>query len=147
IVMAVALVAGLPGALATQRVPRTPRPTREPRAYAFAYSDHHGRIGVVVNTEPDSQTDKIGAKLEGVTPGGPAAKAGLKVGDVITRFNGTSLANLGPSDEDDSRPGMKLIELAHDLDPGDSVQVEYRRGSDTKKATLVAEELSYSYSG
>jgi len=43
------------------------------------------RIGVIVNTEPDSQTDKIGAKLEAVTPGGPAAKAGLKVGDVITQ--------------------------------------------------------------
>jgi membrane-associated protease RseP (regulator of RpoE activity) len=145
IVMAVALVAGLPGALATQRVPRTPRPTREPRAYAFAYSDHHGRIGVVVNTEPDSQTDKIGAKLEGVTPGGPAAKAGLKVGDVITRFNGTSLAGAKPEDEDESGPGAKLVALARRLEAGDTVQVEYRRGGDTKKAALVAEDLGGSF--
>jgi hypothetical protein len=36
---------------------------------------------------------------------------------------------------------MKLIDLARELDPGDTVQVEYRRGTDTKKATLVAEDL------
>src|SRR2546427_7723476 len=83
IVIGAALLAALPAVLVAQRTPRVPRAPRAPRAYAYAYGDHHGRIGVVVNSEPDSQTDKIGAKLEGVTPGGPAAKAGLKVGDII----------------------------------------------------------------
>src|SRR5436305_11874231 len=138
-----ALVAALPAALVAQRTPRPPRPPREPRAYAFAYSDHHGRIGVVVNTQPDSQTDKVGAKIEGVTPGGPAAKAGLKVGDIIIRFNGTALAGLKAEDEDESGPGTKLVQLAHKLEPGDTVQIEYRRGSDTKKAMLVAEDLGW----
>ena len=143
IVIGAALLAALPAVLVAQRTPRVPRAPRAPRAYAYAYGDHHGRIGVVVNSEPDSQTDKIGAKLEGVTPGGPAAKAGLKVGDIITKFNGTSLAGAKTEDEGESGPGAKLVELARKLEPGDTVQIEYRRGSDTKKATLVAEDLGW----
>src|SRR6266576_4615272 len=77
----------------------TPRP---PRARAFMLSDHHGRIGVVVKTDASPETDKTGAKIQGVTPGGPADKAGLKVGDVITKFNGTSLAAAKAEDEDES---------------------------------------------
>jgi S1-C subfamily serine protease len=140
ILVAAALVAWPEGA-AAQRTPRPPRPPRAPRAFAYSFSDNHGRIGVVVNTAADSETDKIGAKLEGVTPSGPAAKAGLKVGDIITKFSGTSLAGVKPEDEDESGPGMKLVQLARKLEPGDTVQLEYRRGSDTKKATLVAEDL------
>src|SRR5947208_2308673 len=105
--------------------------------------DARGRIGVVVKTQPDSQADKLGAKIEGVTPGGPAAKAGLKVGDIITKFNGTALAGLKAEDEDESGPGTNLVQLARKLEPGDTVQIEYRRGSDTKKATLVAEDLGW----
>ncbi len=145
IILGTVLAAALPGVLAAQRTPRTPRPPRAPRAYAYSMSDHHGRIGVVPNSKPDSQSDKIGAKLEAVSPGGPAAKAGLKVGDIITKFNGTSLAGAQAEDEDESGPGAKLVELARKLEPGDTVQVEYRRGGDTKKVALVAEDLGGSF--
>ena len=142
IVIGAALLAALPAALVAQGTPRTPRPTRAPRAFVFA-DDNRGRIGLVVNPRPDSEADKLGAKLEGVTPGGPAAKAGLKVGDIITKFNGTTLAGLKAQDEEESGPGTKLVQLARKLEPGDTVQVEYRRGSDAKKATLVAEDLGW----
>ena len=146
IVIAAAVIAAWPAGLDAQRTPRPPRPPRAPRAYAYSYStENRGRIGVIVNTEPDSQTDKIGAKLAAVTPGGPAAKAGLKVGDVITKFNGTSLAGAKAEDEEESGPGAKLVELARRLEPGDTVQIEYRRGSDSKKATLVAEDLGATF--
>ena len=132
IVIAAAVIAAWPAGLDAQRTPRPPRPPRAPRAYAYSYStENRGRIGVIVNTEPDSQTDKIGAKLAAVTPGGPAAKAGLKVGDVITKFNGTSLAGAKAEDEEESGPGAKLVELARKLEPGDTLQIEYRRGSDS----------------
>jgi len=107
----------------------------------FSFSDSRGRIGVIVDTRANTAGDKVGARIEGITPGGPAEKAGLKAGDVITRFNGTALGGVGAEDDEDSGPGMKLIELARDLDPGDSVQVEYRRGTENKKVTLVAEDL------
>src|SRR3989441_1212170 len=122
--------------------PRPPRPPRQPRAFVFA-DDNRGRIGVVVKTQPDSEADKLGAKVEGVTPEGPAAKAGLRVGDIITKFNGTQLAGLKAEDEEESGPGTKLVQLARKLEPGDTVSIEYRRGSDAKKATLVAEDLGW----
>ncbi len=139
IVIAAAMLAAWPASLAAQRPRRPPRPA----GVVVLADDNRGRIGVVVKTQPDSQADKLGAKIEGVTPGGPAAKAGLKVGDIITRFNGTALAELKAEDDDESGPGTKLVQLARKLEPGDTVQIEYRRGSDTKKATLVAEDLGW----
>jgi len=108
----------------------------------FSFSDNRGRIGVIVDTRANTSGDKVGARVEGITPGGPAEKAGLKAGDVITRFNGTALGGAAAEDDEDSGPGMKLIELARELDPGDSVQVEYRRGNEAaKKLTLIAENI------
>src|SRR3989442_15977889 len=92
IVIAAAVIAAWPAGLDAQRTPRPPRAPRAPRAFAYSYStENHGRIGVIVNTQPDSQTDKIGAKLEAATPGGPAAEAGLKGGGPIPKLNRPSL--------------------------------------------------------
>ncbi|HEV2873783.1 MAG TPA: trypsin-like peptidase domain-containing protein, partial [Thermoleophilaceae bacterium] len=57
-----------------------------------------------------------GAEIQGVTPGGPAAGAGLAAGDVITRVNGAPI-----SDPDD------LSQIVSGLEPGDEVEVEVRR--------------------
>jgi S1-C subfamily serine protease len=139
----IAAVAGLWAAGLAAQEPVAPRAPRAPRAraFSFSYSDNRGRIGVVVRTDASAESDKIGAKIEGVTPGGPADQAGLKVGDIISKFAGTSLAGLKAEDEDDSGPGRKLIALARKLEPGDTVRLEYHRGSETKQATLVAAEL------
>src|SRR5712692_1224372 len=137
IIVAAALAVSSAG-LAAQGTPRPPRP---PRVRAFMMSDHRGRIGVVVRTDASPETDKIGAKIEGVTPGGPADKAGLKVGDIVTKFNGTSLAAVKAEDDEQSGPGRKLVELARRLEPDDTVKVEFRRGSDTKQTTLVAADM------
>jgi S1-C subfamily serine protease len=77
-----------------------------------------------------------------VTPGGPASKAGLKAGDIITRFNGAPLAGVPAPEENSSGPGRKLVTLARGLAPGDTAPIEYRRGNDSKKAKLVTEDLS-----
>lgn len=108
---------------------------------AFTFAGSRGRIGVVVKTDADATNDKVGARIEAVTPGGPADDAGLKAGDIITRFNGTALGGVASEGDEESGPGMKLIELARALDPGDTVQVEYRRGTANSKASVVAEEL------
>jgi len=107
----------------------------------FVFAGSRGRIGVVVKTDPDATNDKVGARIEAVTPGSPADKAGLKAGDIITRFDGTALGGVAAESDEDSGPGMKLIDLARALDPGDTVQVEYRRGTANNKASIVAEEL------
>ena len=152
IITALALAGAAPLTLAAQRPEpapraRTPRPDR---TYAFSFSGNRGRIGVLVNTTADSASDRYGARIEAVTPGGPAEKAGLKAGDIITKFNGTSLAySRDESSELDnmSRPGGKLIDLAHELDPGDTVKIDFRRGSETKTATLIADEGAFTMNG
>jgi membrane-associated protease RseP (regulator of RpoE activity) len=145
-VLAVSLA--LPAVSAGQATPR--RPSTRPRVRVeteggpfgvYALGDKRGRIGVIVDTKANDAGDKVGARIEGITPGGPAEKAGLKAGDVITRFNGTALGGASSEDDERSGPGLKLINLARELEPGDTVQVEYRRGTDARKVTVVAEDL------
>src|SRR5438876_11888415 len=104
-IIVAAALAAWPAGLMAQGTPRPPRPPREPRARAFMLSDHRGRIGVVVRTDASPETDKIGAKIEGVTPGGPADNAGLKVGDMLTRLEVTQLAAVKAEGEGESGPG------------------------------------------
>jgi hypothetical protein len=148
------IIAGLlaaavaPVTLGGQETPRPrPAPRPENRAYSFSFSGNRARIGVLVNRVANAETDKLGAKIDGVTPGGPADKAGLKAGDIITKFNGTALGGIAAEDDEDSGPGSKLVDLVGDLDPGDTVRVEFRRGSETKTATLVTDEQGFSMSG
>jgi S1-C subfamily serine protease len=145
IFLAMAAVAAAPIVLTAQDTtapaPRVRRAPRVARGFAYTMGENRGRIGVIVRTDANTESDKVGAKIEAVTPGGPADKAGLKVGDIITKFNGTSLGGVPSDDDEESGPGKKLVELAHQLDPGDTVQIEYRRGTDSKKATVVAAKL------
>ena len=136
IITALAVAGIVPVALGAQ----TPRPKVAPRAFSYTLTGNRARIGVLVNRQANAETDKYGAKIDGVTPEGPADKAGLKAGDIITKFNGTSLAGAGGDNDEDSGPGAKLIELVGDLDVGDTVKLEYRRGTETKTATLVTDE-------
>lgn len=149
-VAALAVCLVMPAALVAQDSTRRPSTRTRPRVRVetrdgpfgvFSYSDKRGRIGVIVDTRADAAGDKIGARIEGITPGGPAEKAGIKAGDVVTRFKGTALGGAQSEDDERSGPGLKLIDLARALEPGDTVQIEYRRGNDNRKATLVAEDL------
>ena len=133
----VALSAAVPAALAAQDEDSDPV-----RVFTFS----RPRIGVRVGVTADAEKDKIGARIESVTEDGPAAKAGLKEGDIITRFNGVALGGLKADDDDESGPGTRLISLAQKVDPGDTVEVEYRRGSDNRKAKIVASDLSSTFS-
>ncbi len=96
------------------------------------------RLGVSVDMRA-SETDSIGASVLSVTPGGSAAKAGIKSGDVITKFNGKSLTasdNIRAG-EDESLPGVRLVELASQLKANETVSVEYLRGGARKTVSLV----------
>jgi hypothetical protein len=110
--------------------------------HTYSFSSGRPRIGVTVDSRADKDRDRLGARLQAVTPDGPAATAGLQAGDIITKFNGVSLGGVKGDDEDESGPAQKLVELAQKLESGDTVDVEYRRGADTKKAKIVARELT-----
>ena len=103
----------------------------------LTFSSNRARLGVVVRTAADEETDPIGAVLESVDAGSAADEAGLEAGDIIVSFAGEVLTGrYPPADPDESEPAIKLIDLVRDYDPGDEVTVEYRRG-DRTQSTIV----------
>ena len=95
-------------------------------------ASHRGVIGVGVDLRP-SANDSLGA-----------AGAGIVAGDIITKFDGTALVERGrrPAGDDDgeepqSQPGLRLLELASRMSPGDTVAVEWKHERQRKTARLV----------
>jgi hypothetical protein len=82
---------------------------------------------VYMGTQPAYGTDVKGVKLDGVTEGSPAEKAGLKKGDVLVKFDKTEI--------DDIEAFMEALSTHK---PGDTIDVVVNRdGSDlTLKVTL-----------
>ena len=111
------------------------------------FSFNRARLGVTVQTQADPESDRYGAKIVSVVEDGPADEAGIREGDIITRFGDTNLGGLKPEGNDDdddnevSGPGLKLVELAQELDEGDTVRVQYRRDGSSHSATIVADEM------
>jgi hypothetical protein len=103
-----------------------------------------GRLGITVDMRPDASRDSIGARVAGITtPNSAAARADIQVGDIVTRFNGTPLGvtdGRSGDEEEQSRPAMRLINLASRLSAGDTVRLDLKRGSQNVNATLVAGE-------
>jgi hypothetical protein len=134
----------------------TPPPSPRERAFTFSFdgeggrafaSVRRGRLGVLVDLTPDAGRDSVGARIAGVTPGGPADRAGVRTDDIVLRINGTRLvgggAAAGAHREDDaeqSAPGLRLIEAASRLDPGDTVRLDLRRDSRSLALTFQAGE-------
>jgi S1-C subfamily serine protease len=105
--------------------------------------NRRARLGIKVNLQA-RDTDSLGAYVESVTPNGPAASAGLRSGDLITKVDGKSVlsggAAAGDRDGRQSLPGLRLIELAARLEPSDTVAVEFLRGKDRRTVSLVTED-------
>lgn len=72
-------------------------------------STRRGRLGITVSLQPEL-TDSLGALVQAVTPGGPAARAGLQSGDVVAALDGQSIPQLTASNHKSS-PGVTLVEL------------------------------------
>jgi hypothetical protein len=107
----------------------------------LAWSTNRAQLGVLVQLEADSETDRIGALLQSVTEGGAAEEAGLQDGDIIISFDGERLAGRYPAaDPDESEPAKKLIDLIGDKDPGDEVTIEYQRDGETHSTVVTLDE-------
>lgn len=73
---------------------------------------------------------RVGSDTRGgtVIAGGPAAKAGLKEGDIVTKIGGVQIGTAG-----------SLSTLVSEYKVGDTIEVEYIRGNDTYTVTVALE--------
>lgn len=118
------------------------RAIREQEKVIRIMSTDRPRIGIILETEADPDSDTIGARIQAVTPGGPADQAGLKADDIIVKFKGQALAGPNPdANPDESAPATRLLALTKQLKDGEKVVIEYRRGRETKTATVVPRAL------
>ena len=83
-------------------------------------------MGISVDTSFTGSGALISNQGAGITAGGPAAKAGLKAGDIITKLDGKSIDN---SDE--------LIVAIRSKNIGDKVKVEYSRNNVTREVVVT----------
>jgi hypothetical protein len=127
----------------SDRSGRFERRLEEPDRLMRIVMNRRARLGIKVNLRA-RDTDSLGAYVESVSPNGPAAKAGLRSGDLITKVDGQSvLAGGRAEDERDERqslPGLRLIELAARLEPADTVPLEFLRGKDRRTVSVVTED-------
>ncbi|MDT9681828.1 trypsin-like peptidase domain-containing protein [Streptomyces sp. TRM76323] len=90
-------------------------------------------IGATVNMSEEGEGATIVEEGTGgtpsITPNGPAAKAGLRPGDVITRF-GDRIIDSGPT----------LISEIWTHQPGDTVALTYKRGTQEKQVQVTLGE-------
>lgn len=90
------------------------------------------RIGVLLG-EPIDVGDRTGIEVREVEEGGPADRAGLRADDVLLSLDGEPLG------ED---PADRLIDLLGDVEPGDTVTVDYHRSGRDQTARIVTDASS-----
>jgi C-terminal processing protease CtpA/Prc len=85
-------------------------------------------IGVVLGNETEA-----GVKIIGVSPDGPAERAGLQQGDVLMSINGTELASAQPPAR------LAIREIMAEVEDGDELEVVVNRDGEPLAYALTAE--------
>jgi putative serine protease PepD len=80
----------------------------------------------IIGVSLDQSYQGEGARVQEVTPGGPAEAAGLENGDVIVEFDGEPVAD-----------ATSLIVDIRSMKPGDEVAISVQRGGGTQDLTIT----------
>jgi putative serine protease PepD len=83
-------------------------------------------VGISVDMQYAGDGAKIADTANAIVPGGPAARAGLRAGDLITKFDGRTITT-----------PEELIVSIRSKNVGDDVEIEFIRAGKTLKATLT----------
>jgi predicted metalloprotease with PDZ domain len=89
----------------------------------------HERPAIIgVQLDPDS--GKEGARIVEVSPGGPAAEAGVRSGDVIVAVNGTNISG--------DKSAREVTKRMRDVEPQDKVKLRVMRDGKAKDFEITA---------
>ncbi len=105
-----------------------------PQAFAFRYLHEPLRAMVGIVMVPDA----AGVRIAAVTPGGPAAKSGIRAGDVLTAVNGKALPAADKKLGDDSVVDSARA-LLGDLQQDQTVKLAVLRDGKRMQFELKAE--------
>ncbi len=84
----------------------------------------------IIGVQLEPAADAAGARVREVSPGGPAAEAGIHAGDVIVAVNGTELK--------DHEPARQVVRIMRDVKPDARVNVRVLRDGKTRDFTVTA---------
>jgi C-terminal processing protease CtpA/Prc len=91
-------------------------------------------LGVTIAGQ-DNSGPVEGVEVNGVSPGGAAADAGLRAGDVITSVNGESLMS-----ENSNIANEKLLGFMAGVEVGDELSVDYLRNGKSHTVELIPQQ-------
>jgi len=97
----------------------------------FITGPRRAMLGVNIGPGQQGETREDGVRVLGVTPGGPAAQAGIRSGDLLLEIGETTL-----DWADDSSPARKLLDTLGDTEPGTTVELSYRRDGEVATASV-----------
>lgn len=92
-----------------------------------------GPSRAMLGVQIENEGGKDGAHVRSVSPGGPAAEAGLATGDVIVSLDGKQLAG--------NDPGRTLVETMRGVKPDQKVKVRVLRAGKNKDFVVIARPM------
>lgn len=116
----------------------------------FVQSASRARLGLYLDARQSRRYDDQGALITDVMHRSPAEDAGLRDGDIITAFDGQALteplADAEMEDEldrDESLPAQRVLALAREIEPGQTVEIRYLRDGESRTVEIEAEEFDF----
>lgn len=94
----------------------------------FRMTGRRAMLGINISDTED------GVRVDGVTPGGPAAESGIVTGDVIVAMDGATLTGESPSE--------LLIAQMGNVNPGDAVALTLLRDGDEQDVEVITREIA-----
>jgi predicted metalloprotease with PDZ domain len=89
-----------------------------------------GARRAIIGVQLDPESGKDGARVQSVSPGGPAAEAGVRAGDVIVAVDGKSLGSGNDA-------GRALVEAVRAAKPEQKMKLRVLREGKTQEITVT----------
>jgi S1-C subfamily serine protease len=113
---------------AAQDVARLSTQIGKPVMNQFFYTNE-GTPRAVIGVQISNESGANGARVQDVSPGGPAADAGIRAGDVITAVNGTEVKG--------EESGRQVARLMREAEPNSQLKIRVLRDGKSRDFVVV----------